>query len=783
MSSTITQYTVKVPLNPVSLPTTDKVVIWDASEGKFNLGNNSDCVRWVYNTGTTATGISQYEVRFNNASITSATEIYIHKDSINGSNDWSDYFIKLTKFLCCTLTVRLPGESDEYIVFDYDSSGSTFNGTYLKFSVSDLIAAPLVTDSNFTISNGDNLCLDFDLFKCTEKGEVDATGTTENYACAEYWQYATTSLNAVTNVSDQDINNFSFAGGNGQFTIGLPGGTSTPYTLSAGDTVYVRMTQANYWGENLNALGIQINNQIILSQYNSNGTETTGEQLVVNTTDVLYQYAPDIGTLSSGYIVFEATIETITSGLSSGLPNDSTYCFNVTEIPVPETDFSDCDAVFVHGIFDADGDSEIDAEFVTQLGDTVAIGEDIGNFGGAGLAYTDTMGTALCTNQTYPIVFATTDALGNDVTSFLSSLGTNDIIKYELLYDSPNNDAGDFLLLQIVNSGQFFDNSGNPYIQFGVYISPNSNYNACDGFFKNPRNIVCLSRQTQSSPAPIPLDGEGYVGYIGSTTISGATVVSGSTAVDNTDITQITEILLAGLDANNNSWVDEFSANTMYSIDINYKTSSIQYEVTSTSYNSASIGKLQVNLGRILKNGFNSKTAIENSANILAERQAVTYFFNFETIPNQSNGRVITSTGSGDGLQPEENLTFINNTLNVTGDTIVTGNIYQRSTQTSITTNGNHNVLTIPVSSGSSFEYTYFVEEQTTSGFRTGQVLAAIDSTGSVTVYTDTSTPDGTSTTEDISFSTVISGSNLILRATTTNNTTWDVKVRAEIIF
>ena len=50
-------------------------------------------------------------------------------------------------------------------------------------------------------------------------------------------------------------------------------------------------------------------------------------------------------------------------------------------------------------------------------------------------------------------------------------------------------------------------------------------------------------------------------------------------------------------------------------------------------------------------------------------------------------------------------------------------------------------------------------------------------------MYTDYSTSDGTDTTEDIVFSTLISGSNIILRATTTNSTIWDVKIKSEILF
>ena len=167
--ATETQYTVKVPLNPTGFPSTDKVVIWDTSEGMFNLSDvagGSSCIKWYYDSNTSPTGISNTFVRFNNSSITGATEIYIHKDALSGSNDWSDYFQKL-KIYCCTLTVSIPENPNDYIVFDYNKTGSTWNGTYLTFVVSDVINAPLVNDSDFpTLSTRDELCLSFDLFLC-----------------------------------------------------------------------------------------------------------------------------------------------------------------------------------------------------------------------------------------------------------------------------------------------------------------------------------------------------------------------------------------------------------------------------------------------------------------------------------------------------------------------------------------------------------------------------------------------------------------------------------------
>jgi hypothetical protein len=537
------------------------------------------------------------------------------------------------------------------------------------------------------------------------------------------------------------------------------------------------MTQTNYWGQDLNALGIQSNNQIIFTQYNNNNTQSTGQEIVLVTTNVLSQ----TNSSGNGYLVFEASVSSITNGLTSGFPNDTKYCIDIIDLPTPEDPYAACRGVYVHSTFDDDGDSAIPSTIITQLGTTVNPGDDIGNFGGAGLADNQINLGSLCGSQTYPFVFAVTDAQGNNQYNFLSTLGTNDVLKYEFVYSSSLNDAGDFLLLQIVSSQLLQDNTGNDYFEFNVSILPGSDYNGCEGVFKDPKNIVCLTKQTLSSPTPAPYDSEGYVGVIVGT--SGTTTISGGTIIDNADITNATRILLSGLDANNNSWVDEFSANTMSSVRIEYKGSSIEYRVSNTQYTSSGIGKLSIDLSTIIRNGFDSKTATEKNASVVETKQGIYLFFTFDTINNQSDGRVITSTGSGDGLQAEENLTFINDVLTVSGDTVMYGELYQQSIETTISTNGDHNVISISTSSGSTFEYTYFVQEITTGAFRAGKVLGAVNSSGTVTVYSDTSTVDGVGSTLDILFSTVISGSNIILRATTTNSTTWTVKVRTEILF
>jgi len=145
---------------------------------------------------------------------------------------------------------------------------------------------------------------------------------------------------------------------------------------------------------------------------------------------------------------------------------------------------------------------------------------------------------------------------------------------------------------------------------------------------------------------------------------------------------------------------------------------------------------------------------------------------------------VITYDGDGTG-SVESNLTFdgITNNLLISGNSVQYGSSYQQSVNTTITTNGNHNLVSLPTTGGSSYEFTYYVNEQSTSGFRTGKILSAVSKNGSSNVFTDYSTLDGTFNTDDIVFSTLISGSNIILRATTTNSTIWDVKIRTEILF
>jgi hypothetical protein len=133
----------------------------------------------------------------------------------------------------------------------------------------------------------------------------------------------------------------------------------------------------------------------------------------------------------------------------------------------------------------------------------------------------------------------------------------------------------------------------------------------------------------------------------------------------------------------------------------------------------------------------------------------------------------------------ESNLTFngSNNTLTLSGDSITNGVEYQQTEDTNTVTNGNHNIYSIPLTSGCTFEYTYFVEEDNTGVFRSGKILTSLNNSKTNVVYNDYSTIDGIGTTEDIEFESLISGSNLILRAVTTNNTQWTIKIKLNVLF
>jgi hypothetical protein len=115
--------------------------------------------------------------------------------------------------------------------------------------------------------------------------------------------------------------------------------------------------------------------------------------------------------------------------------------------------------------------------------------------------------------------------------------------------------------------------------------------------------------------------------------------------------------------------------------------------------------------------------------------------------------------------------------MSLTGNTIQIGDEFISSDSIS-TTAATQTVSSIPVSSGNSAIYDYYVSDGTNR--RAGTVIAVWD--GTLSVFTEYSTPDLNGSTTGISFSTTISGGNILLQVNVTSGT-WTVKVGSRVIF
>ena len=192
----------------------------------------------------------------------------------------------------------------------------------------------------------------------------------------------------------------------------------------------------------------------------------------------------------------------------------------------------------------------------------------------------------------------------------------------------------------------------------------------------------------------------------------------------------------------------------------------------------------------------------------------------FNTIANPLDNRILTSDGTPNAANAEPNLTFDGNTLvlgGATGSTgtvitvigssgqlmnvtdTLTGVIFQVGdisgipifqvnsngaiyissvTLNAMTSAGSpYSLLSVDKTTGSAAFYDYSTNNGT--AYRSGTVMVVWDGTN--VVYTDTSTSDLGGSTIPISFSAVISGSNIVLSAEIVSGT-WTVKIGARII-
>jgi len=117
--------------------------------------------------------------------------------------------------------------------------------------------------------------------------------------------------------------------------------------------------------------------------------------------------------------------------------------------------------------------------------------------------------------------------------------------------------------------------------------------------------------------------------------------------------------------------------------------------------------------------------------------------------------------------------------MSLTGNTIQIGDEFISSDSGSSIGTGTSTISSIPVTSGNSAVYDYYVSDGTNR--RAGTVIAVWDASGGST-FTEYSTPDLNGSTTGISFSTTISGGNILLQVVVTTGT-WTVKVGSRVIF
>lgn len=721
--------------------------LWTIIGSVNNSGSGGSCIKWLYNTGTTASGITNGEVRFDDSDITATEEIYISVYSDTGPVYWYDYFNKLVNTLCCTLTVSVPGNSNDYIVFDYDSSGSTLESDYLKFVISGQWENPLSEPTSFSsISNGDELCLSFDLFKCENTNTPSGGGGDVSEPCYAYWQYDETSLSAVTSVNDTEINDITFAtnNGDGQFTIGTTGGTDTSYTLSVGDQIYVHMSQTNYWGNLANAMNIGSNSQVTLTNWNQNGTSTTGEMIIIETSDIIFNNA-------NNYVVFEGTITEITNGFTGGIGDQRLFCIDVSEIvQPPDPSQSSCEGVFRMGVFTPLGGILISSSGQDQYqvdGEIVSNGLSISSVSGGGIygALTSDDAYSICTpyneRQFY---FAETDYNGNDLSTFFNGLVVGDKLKYEVLYDDTNNNVGDYIVFELVEpvTTNTDGNSQTFYILKSIILLDQSNINSCLGFFSKPNNIVCLSEVSQVALLPPPPGGNEVMYTVESFSPTDRPSVTGTTVIDNSDITslsgttlRVTSTDLTGTDNENRL------SSTISNVSLNYLGCEITYEVTDQTHYGASGGipaYEEITLGDIITNGFDSPRGLKYSASTITTGNTMYMRFDTSTggiVINPGEDRLTTSNGSTNKVVAQPNLKFSGDVLYITAVTqydttafsgdVLQGQIRWNDDWSTFDMGMNENV-TQQVGQ----EQYYYVKNQTGTQIDDGTVVMATGTTG-----------------------------------------------------
>ncbi len=156
--STETQYTVKVPLNPTGFPETDRVVIWDESEGRFNISKGFNCqLQYKWSTLGLSSLVPQQTLLLATGSF-SASTVFSNFVGLSYTgypgNDYTNYLSGITSayFLITQLT-----DPDYYVVFQ--GNLLTQNSTQTVFKIVDSTFSSSSPIGSGTPANDEILCV------------------------------------------------------------------------------------------------------------------------------------------------------------------------------------------------------------------------------------------------------------------------------------------------------------------------------------------------------------------------------------------------------------------------------------------------------------------------------------------------------------------------------------------------------------------------------------------------------------------------------------------------
>lgn len=156
--STETQYTVKVPLNPTGFPETNRVVIWDESEGRFNISKGYNCqLQYKWATLGLSSLVPQQTLLLSTGSF-SASTVFSNFVGLSYTgypgNDYTNFLSGITSayFLITQLT-----DPDYYVAFQ--GNLLTQNDTQTLFKIVDSTFSSSSPVGSGTPVNDEILCV------------------------------------------------------------------------------------------------------------------------------------------------------------------------------------------------------------------------------------------------------------------------------------------------------------------------------------------------------------------------------------------------------------------------------------------------------------------------------------------------------------------------------------------------------------------------------------------------------------------------------------------------